>query len=85
ETGGDQAPQGLGLLPLEGHPGAETGLLAQGVTSAKVDRWQEEHGVCQLSLTDVPPGATDLRHAAELVLNQLLAEVIPALPPRDGA
>ncbi|WP_331727041.1 hypothetical protein [Streptomyces sp. NBC_00280] len=59
--------------------------LAEGVTPEKVDRWQEESGVCQLSLTDVPPGATDLRYAAELVLDQLLAEVIPALPPRDGA
>ncbi|MGA5442510.1 hypothetical protein ACPCKW_23740 [Streptomyces griseoincarnatus] len=59
--------------------------LAEGVTPQKVARWQEENGVCQLSPTEVPEEATDLRHAAELVLDQLLAEVIPALPPRDGA
>jgi hypothetical protein len=73
----------VALVYDEANPWRER--LAEGVTPEKVDRWQEENGVCQLSLTDVPPGAADLRHAAELVLDQLLAEVIPALPPRDGA
>ncbi|MFF9142207.1 hypothetical protein ACF09G_32110 [Streptomyces albogriseolus] len=87
DTAPDANPaQHVAWVPLvydEADPWRER--LAEGVTPAKVDRWQEEHGVCQLSPTDVPPGATDLRHAAELVLDQLLAEVIPALPPRDGA
>lgn len=73
----------VSLVYDEANPWRER--LAEGVTPEKVDRWQAENGVCQLSLTDVPPDAADLRHAAELVLDQLLAEVIPVLPPRDGA
>lgn len=51
-----------------------------------VERWiAQSGGACSLAPADVPEGALDLTHAADLVLDELLAEVIPALPPRgDG-
>jgi hypothetical protein len=56
--------------------------LAEGVTPERIELWEAEAGVCQMAATAVPAGAQDLRHAAELVLDELLAEVIPLLPPR---
>jgi hypothetical protein len=59
--------------------------LAEGATPDRIARWESEAGVCQLIPAAVPSGALDLRHAAELVLDELLAEVVPALSPRSGA
>ncbi len=59
--------------------------MAEGVTDERLTAWEAESGTCHLAPADVPDGALDLRHAAELVLDQVLAEVIPALPPRAGA
>lgn len=55
-------------------------------TSEDIERWiAHSGGACSLEPADVPEGALDLTHAADLVLDELLAEVIPALPPRgDG-
>lgn len=59
--------------------------LAEGVTAERIARWEEEAGVCQIAPAEIPAEVLDLRHAADLVLDELLAEVIPALPPRAGA
>lgn len=58
--------------------------LAEGVSPERIARWESEAGACQIAPAAVPEGAADLRHAAELVLDELLGEVIPALPPRTG-
>ncbi|MCX5216205.1 hypothetical protein OG689_44525 [Kitasatospora sp. NBC_00240] len=82
----DADPQeSLVWVPLvydEGNPWRER--LADGITEENLTRWQAESGVCQIAQAEIPEGAVDLRHAAELVLDELLAEVIPALPPRAG-
>ncbi|MEU6405415.1 hypothetical protein [Streptomyces sp. NPDC046985] len=59
--------------------------LAEGVGPERIARWESEASACQIAPAAVPEGAVDLRHAAELVLDELLGEVIPALPPRTGA
>ncbi|MFE2273517.1 hypothetical protein ACFXB4_30320 [Streptomyces lavendulae] len=60
--------------------------LSESTTGEDVDRWIAlSGGACSLEPAEVPEGALDLKHAADLVLDELLAEVIPALPPRgDG-
>lgn len=60
--------------------------LSETTTREDVDRWiAQSGGACSLEPAEVPEGALDLTHAADLVLDELLAEVIPALPPRgDG-
>ncbi|MFD8887502.1 hypothetical protein ACFV0H_34190 [Streptomyces erythrochromogenes] len=60
--------------------------LSESTTGEDVDRWIAlSGGACSLEPAEVPEGALDLTHAADLVLDELLAEVIPALPPRgDG-
>ncbi|QUW85403.1 hypothetical protein OG906_43370 (plasmid) [Streptomyces sp. NBC_01426] len=60
--------------------------LSAPTTSQDIERWiAQSGGVCAIEPADVPDGALDLTHAADLVLDELLAEVIPALPPRgDG-
>jgi hypothetical protein len=59
--------------------------LSEGVGPERIARWEAEAGACQIAPAAVPAGAVDLRHAAELVLDELLGAVIPALPPRSGA
>ncbi|MGW4894584.1 hypothetical protein ACWEQL_20260 [Kitasatospora sp. NPDC004240] len=59
--------------------------LAEGVTDERIAVWEAESGTCHIARVPVPDEAVDLRHAAELVLDQLLAEVIPVLPTRAGA
>ncbi|WP_328372961.1 hypothetical protein OG800_49400 (plasmid) [Streptomyces sp. NBC_00445] len=59
--------------------------LGESTTRDDVERWRARSGVCQAEAVDVPDGATDLAHAAELVLDELLAEVIPVLPLRGEA
>lgn len=60
--------------------------LGETTTNEDIERWiAQSGGTCSLEPTDVPEGALDLTHAADLVLDELLAEVIPVLPPRsDG-
>jgi hypothetical protein len=60
--------------------------LGETTTSEDIERWiAQSGGACSLEPADVPEGALDLTHAADLVLDELLAEVIPALPQRgDG-
>ncbi|WP_079144195.1 hypothetical protein [Streptomyces agglomeratus] len=60
--------------------------LGETTTSQGIERWiAQSGGACSLEPADVPEGALDLTHAADLVLDELLAEVIPALPSRgDG-
>ncbi|WDN56214.1 hypothetical protein [Streptomyces clavuligerus] len=60
--------------------------LSGATTNEDVKRWiQQSAGACSLEPADISEGALDLTHAADLVLDELLAEVIPALPPRgDG-
>ncbi|MFF9458758.1 hypothetical protein [Streptomyces flaveolus] len=60
--------------------------LGETTTSEDLERWiAQSGGACSLEPADVPEGALDLTDAADLVLDGLLAEVIPALPPRgDG-
>ncbi|MFI8952545.1 hypothetical protein ACIGO6_39495 [Streptomyces sp. NPDC053750] len=60
--------------------------LGETTSSEDIERWiAQSGGACSLEPADVPEGALDLTHAADLVLDGLLAEVIPALPPRgDG-
>lgn len=60
--------------------------LATATTSEDIVRWvAQSGGACSLEPADIPEGALDLTHAADLVLDELLAEVIPALPQRgDG-
>lgn len=59
--------------------------IAEGVTKERIAAWEAESGTCHLAPTEVPDDAVDLRHAAELVLDQVLAEILPALPPPAGA
>ncbi|MGV2917240.1 hypothetical protein [Streptomyces alfalfae] len=57
--------------------------LGETTTSQDIERWiAQSGGTCSLEPADVPEGALDLTHAADLVLDGLLAEVFPALPPR---
>ncbi|WP_327740601.1 hypothetical protein OG749_47080 (plasmid) [Streptomyces nojiriensis] len=60
--------------------------LGETTTSEDVERWiTQSGGVCSIEPAEVPEGALDLTHATDLVLDELLGEVIPALPPRgDG-
>ncbi|MEU8544646.1 hypothetical protein AB0C52_32400 [Streptomyces sp. NPDC048717] len=60
--------------------------LDESTAGEDVERWiAQSGGACSLAPADVPEGALDLTHAADLVLDELLAQVIPALPPRgDG-
>ncbi|MFD8732325.1 hypothetical protein [Streptomyces sp. NPDC059611] len=60
--------------------------LSSATTSEDITRWiTQSGGTCAIEPADVPEGASDLRHAADLVLDDLLAEAIPALPSRsDG-
>ncbi|WP_331729350.1 hypothetical protein OG592_43740 (plasmid) [Streptomyces avidinii] len=60
--------------------------LGDSTTNEDVGHWiAQSGGVCSIEPVDVPEGALDLTHAADLALDELLAEVIPALPPRgDG-
>ncbi|KOV42358.1 hypothetical protein ADK98_24265 [Streptomyces sp. H036] len=60
--------------------------LGETTTGEDTERWiAQSGGACSLEPADVPEGALDLTHAADLVLDELLAEVIPALPRRgDG-
>lgn len=59
--------------------------LGESSTLEDAARWTTQSGACSAEAVAVPAGALDLAHAADLVLDELLAEVIPALPPRDGA
>ncbi|MFF2378415.1 hypothetical protein ACFVUW_28900 [Streptomyces xiamenensis] len=59
--------------------------LAEGVSPERIARWDSVADVCQIAPAAIPEGAVDLRHAAELLLDELLGEVIPALPSRAGA
>ncbi|WP_424892369.1 hypothetical protein [Streptomyces sp. XH2] len=59
--------------------------LGENTTHEDVERWTAQSGTCAVEAVEVPDGALDLAHAAELVLNELLAEVIPALPPGGAA
>ncbi|MFI6689285.1 hypothetical protein [Streptomyces sp. NPDC050485] len=60
--------------------------LGESTTSADVEHWiRQSGGVCSIEPVDVPEGALDLTHAADLALDELLAEVIPVLPPREDS
>lgn len=59
--------------------------LGENTTAEDVENWGTQSGVCAVEPAAVPDGALDLAHAADLVLNELLAEVIPVLPPRGDA
>ncbi|MEU6352152.1 hypothetical protein ABZ896_22930 [Streptomyces sp. NPDC047072] len=60
--------------------------LGESTTTEDVERWiAQSGGACAIEPAAVPEGATDLAHAADLVLNELLAEVLPALPQRGDA
>jgi len=59
--------------------------LGESSTLEDAELWTTQSGACSAEAVEVPDGALDLAHAADLVLDDLLAEVIPALPPRDGA
>ncbi|MEU8763442.1 hypothetical protein [Streptomyces sp. NPDC048659] len=87
DTGEDAEPaQHVVWVPLvydEANPWRER--LAEGVSLERIARWEAESGACQIAAADLPEGALDLRHAADLLLDELLGEVIPALPPRTGA
>ncbi|MFF4534026.1 hypothetical protein ACFY1P_32755 [Streptomyces sp. NPDC001407] len=58
--------------------------LGESTTQEDIERWAAQSGVCAVEPAEVPDGALDLAHAADLVLDELLAEVIPALPPRGA-
>nr|BEK71293.1 hypothetical protein KPHV_85200 [Kitasatospora purpeofusca] len=49
------------------------------ITPEQVERWSREDGTCTAVAADVPGEALDLPHAAEIVLDVLLGESIPAL------
>ncbi|MER6118000.1 hypothetical protein [Streptomyces sp. NPDC001743] len=87
DTAEDAEPaQHVVWVPLvydEANPWRER--LAEGVSPERIARWEAESGTCQIAAADLPEGALDLRHAADLLLDELLGEVIPALPPRTGA
>ncbi|WP_241827119.1 hypothetical protein [Streptomyces graminilatus] len=59
--------------------------LGENSTLEDAERWTTQSGACSAEAVEVPDGALDLTHAADLVLDELLAELIPTLPPRDGA
>jgi hypothetical protein len=60
--------------------------LGESTAPEDVERWiAQSGGACAIEPAALPAGATDLAHAADLVLDELLAEVIPALPPRGDA
>jgi hypothetical protein len=59
--------------------------LASPPTMATVTVWLGEDGACQLAEIPVPDEAVTLRDAAELTLDMLAAEILPLLPPADGA
>ncbi|MFD7919513.1 hypothetical protein ACFV3R_09840 [Streptomyces sp. NPDC059740] len=59
--------------------------LGESTTAQDVERWIAHSGTCAVEPAAVPDGALDLAHAADLVLDELLAEVVPALPPRGDA
>jgi len=56
--------------------------LGGSTTREDVEHWMTQSGACQVEAAEVPDGALDLAHAADIVLDELLAEVIPALPQR---
>ncbi|WP_331731725.1 hypothetical protein [Streptomyces sp. NBC_00073] len=60
--------------------------LGETSTSKDIEHWiAQSGGVCSIAPAEEPEGALDLTHAADIVLDELLGEVIPALPPRgDG-
>ncbi|MFB8291273.1 hypothetical protein [Kitasatospora purpeofusca] len=49
------------------------------ITPEQVERWSREDSTCAAVAADVPEDALDLPHAAEIVLDVLLGESIPAL------
>ncbi|MFE4516712.1 hypothetical protein ACFRMQ_21250 [Kitasatospora sp. NPDC056783] len=49
------------------------------VTPEQVERWSHEDSACAAVAAEVPDDAVDLAHAAEIVLDGLLAEAIPAI------
>lgn len=59
--------------------------LASPPAMATVTAWLGEDGACQLAEIAVPEEAVTLRDAAELTLDMLAGEVLPLLPPVDGA
>lgn len=59
--------------------------LGESTTAEDVENWGTRPGACAVEPAAVPDGALNLAHAADLVLNELLAEVIPVLPPRGDA
>ncbi|GAA2753373.1 hypothetical protein GCM10010440_73140 [Kitasatospora cinereorecta] len=80
---GSNAPAHLVWVPLAfeaADPWRE--LLAGGVTADLLDHWAAQNSAVAVDFVDVPEGAVDLAHAAGLVLDELLAEVLPALPDR---
>ena len=83
---GARTPRYVTWVPLvydDANPWRER--LADDVTAERLDAWAQEGGVCQIAAAPVPDEAVDLKHAAEIILDQLLAEVIPVLPPRGAA
>ncbi|MEU5959313.1 hypothetical protein [Streptomyces sp. NPDC047525] len=57
--------------------------LGESTSAEDIERWIAQSGsACAIEPAAVPAAATDLAHAADLVLDELLAEVIPTLPPR---
>ncbi|MFI5986798.1 hypothetical protein ACIBEA_38795 [Streptomyces sp. NPDC051555] len=56
--------------------------LGESTTLDDIADWTVQSGICAIEPVPVPDGALDLAHAADLVINDLLAEVIPVLPPR---
>ncbi|WP_394426804.1 hypothetical protein [Streptomyces sp. SGAir0957] len=61
------------------------GRLGEGTSAQDVERWIAHSGTCAVEPAAAPEGALDLAHAADLVLDELLAEVVPALPSRGDA
>ncbi|RKE03015.1 hypothetical protein [Streptomyces sp. TLI_171] len=57
-------------------------LLADGVTVELLDHWAERSATVAVDYVDVPEGAVALSHAVGLLLDLLLAEVLPNLPDR---
>ncbi|MGW7199003.1 hypothetical protein [Streptomyces chryseus] len=59
--------------------------LSEETTPEDVESWiARSGGAFAVEPADVPEGALDLTHAADLVLDELLAEVFPALAPRGA-
>lgn len=59
--------------------------LGESTRPEDIELWITQSGTCALEPATIPEGALDLAHAADLVLDELLAEVIPALPLRGDA